>query len=79
MLIDLHMDQPGIVGALGSCSGEPGHQHLFAELGREKRGGMSLMALALDEEAPRSIVPAVLGIPNIKRVRAISLPPLSAR
>lgn len=78
MLIDLHMDQPGIVGALGQLLGSQGINISFAQLGREKRGGMSLMALGLDEEAPRSIVAAVLAIPNIKRVRAISLPPFAA-
>ncbi len=79
MLIDLHADQPGIVGAMGQLLGSRGINISFAQLSREKRGGMSLMALGLDEEAPRSIVPAVLEIPNIKRVRAISLPPLARR
>lgn len=75
VLIDLHIDQPGIVGALGQLLGDQGINISFAQLGREKQGGMSLMALGLDEEAPRCIIPAMLGIPSIKRVRAISLPP----
>jgi len=79
MLIDLHVDQPGIVGAMGQLLGSQGINISFAQLSREKRGGMSLMALGLDEDAPRSIVPAILSIPNIKRVRIISLPPLAQR
>jgi D-3-phosphoglycerate dehydrogenase len=79
VLIDLHADQPGIVGALGQLLGDQGINISFAQLSRAKRGGMSLMALGLDEEAPHSIVSAVLTIPNIRRVRAISLPPFESR
>jgi len=79
MLIDLHVDRPGIVGAMGQTLGDRGINISFAQLSRAQRGGASLMALGLDEEAPQSIVPAVLSIPGMKRVRVISLPPLSER
>ena len=76
MLVDLHHDRPGIVGPMGQILGQAGINISFVQMSRVSRGGPSIMVLALDEAVPEDLLPEFLAVPNVQRVRRVSLPPL---
>ncbi|MBC7254862.1 MAG: phosphoglycerate dehydrogenase [Chloroflexi bacterium] len=76
MLVDLHLDRPGIVGRMGLILGDEGINISFVQMSRAQRGGAQIMILGLDEPVPPTLLPRFQQVPNVQRVRAISLPPL---
>ncbi len=77
MLVDLHHDRPGIVGGIGQLLGEACINISFVQMSRVHPGGPSIMILGLDEEVPAPMLPRFLEVPNVQRVRMVSLPLLS--
>jgi D-3-phosphoglycerate dehydrogenase len=75
MLVDLHHDRPGIVGGMGQTLGQAGINISFVQMSRVSPGGPSIMILGLDEEVDSEILSQLLQIPNVQRVRMVSLPP----
>jgi D-3-phosphoglycerate dehydrogenase len=76
MLVDLHVDQPGIVGGMGLLIGQAGINISFVQMSRVSRGGAQIMILGLDEEVPQDLLPRFSEVPNVQRVCMIALPPL---
>ncbi|MHB0857332.1 MAG: phosphoglycerate dehydrogenase [Anaerolineae bacterium] len=76
MLVDLHGDRPGIVGRMGLLLGEADINISFVQMSRVSRGGDQIMILGLDEEVSQDLLPCFLEVPNVRRVRMVSLPPL---
>ena len=76
MLVDLHVDRPGIVGSMGTLLGQAGINISFVQMSRVSRGGSQIMILGVDEEVPNELLPRFSGVPNVQRVRMIALPPL---
>lgn len=74
MLVDLHHDRPGIVGGMGQVLGQVGINISFVQMARVRRGGPSIMILGLDEDVPAELMPQFLQVPNVQRVRMVSLP-----
>jgi hypothetical protein len=75
MLVDLHHDRPGIVGGMGQVLGQSGINISFVQMSRVSPGGASIMILGLDEEVDPAMLPRFLQVPNVQRVRMVSLPP----
>jgi len=75
MLVDLHHDRPGIVGRMGQILGQADVNISFVQMSRVTRGGPSIMILGLDESVPPELMPRFLEVPNVQRVRMVSLPP----
>lgn len=76
MLVDLHHDRPGIVGRMGLILGERDINISFVQMSRVHRGGPSIMILGLDDPADESIMEQVVQVPNVQRVRMVTLPAL---
>ena len=76
MVVDLHVDRPGIVGSMGTLLGQAGINISFVQMSRVSRGGSQIMILGLDEEVPASLLTSLSEIPNVRRVRRVTLPPL---
>jgi D-3-phosphoglycerate dehydrogenase len=76
MLVDLHHDRPGIVGRMGLILGERDINISFVQMSRAHRGGPSIMILGLDDPADEAIMEQVVEVPNVQRVRMVSLPTL---
>ncbi len=76
MLLDLHHDRPGIVGRMGLILGERDINISFVQMSRVHRGGPSIMILGLDDPADEAIMEQVVEVPNVQRVRMVSLPTL---
>ncbi|HHX45638.1 MAG TPA: phosphoglycerate dehydrogenase [Chloroflexi bacterium] len=75
MLVDLHHDRPGIVGRMGQILGQADINIGFVQMSRVTRGGASIMILGLDECVPADLMPRFLEVPNVQRVRMVTLPP----
>ncbi len=78
LTLDLHHDRPGIVGRMGLILGEAGINISFVQMSRAQRGGAQIMILGLDEPVSSALLPRFQEVPNVQRVRAISLPPLNS-
>ncbi|MHB1296074.1 MAG: phosphoglycerate dehydrogenase [Anaerolineae bacterium] len=76
MLVDLHSDRPGIVGRMGLQLGEANINIGFVQMSRVRSGGDQIMILGLDEEAPQELLSHLLEVPNVQRVRMVTLPSL---
>ena len=77
MLVDLHIDRPGIVGRMGLILGDADINISFVQMSRASRGGASIMILGLDSEVSNELMPQFSAVPNVQRVRRVTLPPLS--
>ncbi|MBC7316665.1 MAG: ACT domain-containing protein, partial [Chloroflexi bacterium] len=69
MLVDLHLDRPGIVGRMGLILGDEGINISFVQMSRAQRGGAQIMILGLDEPVPPALLPRFQQVPNVQRVR----------
>lgn len=79
MLVDLHIDRPGIVGGMGTLLGQAGINISFVQMSRVNRGGSQIMILGLDEKVPADLLAALAEVPNVRRVRPVTLMPLQGR
>ncbi|NLV74357.1 MAG: phosphoglycerate dehydrogenase [Chloroflexi bacterium] len=77
MLVDLHHDRPGFVGAIGQLLGQANVNISFAQLGRFSQGGQSIMILGLDDELNHTLLEDVRQLPGMERARMVKLPALN--
>ncbi|MBI4188391.1 MAG: ACT domain-containing protein, partial [Chloroflexi bacterium] len=67
-----HLDQPGLIGAVGKITGDANINISSMHLGRLKPRGQALMILALDEPLPEKAqqqIQSITGIHTVKLVR----------
>ena len=76
LLLDQHVDQPGVIGRIGTLLGDAQINISFVQVGREAKGGYALMVLGLDERIPPEVVGRIKAIPSIRSARSINLPGL---
>ena len=68
-----HLDQPGLVGAIGDITGKADINISSMHLSRLKPRGQALMILALDEPLAEEQRKEILAIPGIYTARAVKL------
>ena len=73
LMLAPHVDVPGAVGRLASLLGQHGVNISGLQLDRRERGGQAMLALALDEAAPDSVLEAVPAMPGFGLVRQARL------
>ena len=66
-------DRPGVIGTIGAGFGQAGVNIAAAQVGRADAGGEALMALSLDEPAPREVLESIAEAIGAREARAISL------
>lgn len=77
LMIFIHTDQPGIIGAVGTIFGKSGVNIAQMAVGRAGTdpGGLAVGILNLDSTPPAAAIESVLQIGAIQKVHVIELPP----
>ncbi len=65
MLLFENKDVPGVIGKIGSILGRAGVNIAGFRLGREKRGGIALGILNLDDPVPQEVMEEIKKLPEI--------------
>ncbi len=73
LLVLENKDVPGVIGKIGSFLGSAKVNIAGFRLGREKKGGIALGILNLDEEAPPDVLEKLREIPEILFVKQVVL------
>ena len=73
LLLSQHVEQPGVLGRMGSLLGEHGVNISFVEVGRWERGSRGVMVMGLDEAPPPGLIERIQGLPSIRSVRLIHI------
>ena len=73
LLVDEHLDQPGIVGRIGTILGAENVNISFVQLGRATKGGHAVMVLGVDEPLSDVVLASIRGLQSIRSAHLISL------
>ena len=68
-----HLDQPGLIGAVGKITGDADINISAMHLGRLEQRGKALLVLTLDEPLPEDKQEQILAIPNVYSVKMVEL------
>jgi D-3-phosphoglycerate dehydrogenase len=71
MLIFENKDVPGVIGKVGSILGKAGVNIAGFRLGREKRGGIALGILNLDDPVPENVLLELSKLPEVLFVKQV--------
>jgi len=75
LLVTEHVEQPGVIGQMGTLLGQEGINISFVQVGRQKRGGPGLMVVGLDDPISDETLARVMTMPSIRSARVIRLSP----
>ncbi|NPV70446.1 MAG: phosphoglycerate dehydrogenase [Firmicutes bacterium] len=73
MLVCPHVDQPGIIGQVGTILGEAGVNISGMQVARLTRGGEAIMVLGMDSPAPPDAVARVVKVKGVLSARPVYL------
>ncbi|MDI3256196.1 MAG: phosphoglycerate dehydrogenase [Kyrpidia sp.] len=73
LLITRHIDQPGIIGQVGSLLGAAGVNIAAMQVGRREIGGQAVMVLAVDKPVDAETLGGICRVPGILEVRDVLL------
>ncbi len=75
MLVSMHIDQPGMIGRVGSILGEHNVNIAGMHVGRSKPepGGLSVMVLALDGPVPGPVLELLYKVDGIRTIQPVEL------
>ena len=68
-----HRDQPGMIGAVGTITGNHDVNIAFMEVGRLSTRGGAMMILGLDDPVPPHVMEQIKGIPHIDVAKLVRL------
>ncbi len=71
MLVFENRDVPGVIGRIGSLLGNAGINIAGFRLGREKKGGIALGILNLDDPVPQDVLEELRKLPHIIFVKQV--------
>ena len=71
MLVFENRDVPGVIGRIGSLLGNAGVNIAGFRLGREKKGGIALGILNLDDPVPQEVLEELRKLPHIIFVKQV--------
>src|SRR6476469_1844412 len=77
MVLIINQDQPGVIGTVGSSFGNAGVNIADMVISREIDGSgksTALMVLKTDSVPPQDLVDKLRAVPNIRRVKTVTLP-----
>jgi D-3-phosphoglycerate dehydrogenase len=73
ILFTRHLDQPGMIGRIGTWLGDAGINIAGMQVGRRETGGEAIMLLSVDKKVPEDVIERIAQMPGIYAVRAIEL------
>ncbi len=68
-----HRDRPGLIGAVGTITGEADINISSMQLARLQPRGQALMILALDEALPEEQIQEILALPDVHTAKLVKL------
>jgi len=71
LLVFENKDVPGVIGKIGSVLGSASVNIAGFRLGREKKGGIALGILNLDDQVPEHVIEDLRNIPEILFVKQV--------
>ncbi len=74
LLVSEHIEQPGIIGRMGTLLGNAGINISFVQVGRRQRGGPGVMVLGIDDALPPEVLAQVHQLPSIRSAHVVELP-----
>ncbi len=79
LLVTEHVEQPGVIGQMGSVLGDMGVSISFVQVGRQARGAHGMMITGLDDALPRAALETVMTLPSILSAHMIHFQAQGAR
>ena len=73
LLVTQHVDQPGIIGLVGTLLGEADINISSMQVGRKTARGQALMILSVDEPVPPAVVERIRQAASIEMIKVIKL------
>jgi len=73
LLVSRHVEQPGILGRMGTVLGDAGVNIHFVQVGRRDRGGPGILVLGLDDPLDQAALNDVLALPSIRSATMVKL------
>lgn len=73
MIVTSHLDQPGMIGRIGSILGDEAINIATMQVGRKEAGGKAVMVLGIDNPASHKVLEQIAAIPNIIEVFHVEL------
>jgi D-3-phosphoglycerate dehydrogenase len=73
VLVTQHVDQPGIIGLVGTLLGEADINISSMQVGRKTPRGDALMLLSVDEPVPAAVVERIRQAANVATIKVIKL------
>ncbi len=73
LLVSSHVEQPGILGRMGTVLGDAGVNIHFVQVGRRERGGPGILVLGLDDPLSPEVLNKVLALPSIRSATMVKL------
>jgi D-3-phosphoglycerate dehydrogenase len=73
LLVTQHVDQPGMIGLVGTLLGEADINISSMQVGRKTRRGDALMLLSVDEPVPAVVVERIRQAANVATIKVIKL------
>jgi len=73
LLVSEHIEQPGILGRMGTVLGEVGINIHFVQVGRRQRGGPGTLVLGLDDPLTQEALHSILALPSIRSAHMVRL------
>ena len=71
MLFTSQVDQPGMIGKVGTIAGEHDANISFMEVGRDGPRGNATMIVGFDDQLSDAMLEAIRGIPGMTSVRVV--------
>jgi D-3-phosphoglycerate dehydrogenase len=65
LLVSEHVEQPGVIGQMGTLLGEEGINISFVQVGRQERGGRGIMVVGVDDALSPRTMDRVMAMPSI--------------
>jgi len=73
LLVTQHVDQPGIIGLVGTLLGQADINISSMQVGRKTPRGKALMLLSVDEPVPVAVVERIRQVANVATIKVIKL------
>jgi len=65
LLVSEHVEQPGVIGQMGTLLGEEGINISFVQVGRQARGGRGIMVVGVDDALSPRAMERIMAMPSI--------------
>jgi D-3-phosphoglycerate dehydrogenase / 2-oxoglutarate reductase len=73
LLVSEHVEQPGIIGRMGTLLGTADVNISFLQVGRHARGGSGVMVLGVDDAVTPDVLQQVLMLPSVRTAQMVRL------